>query len=306
MGLDFNLEAGNGVKIEADPSDKSITISLTNPGSSVTLTPAQIAALNNPKANGSSKFLTFREAADTINERDNTVKGFPKFIDIDTAEKEFKVPKTGIYKITAISGGSAGKCMIGETFGDILSLGIANDTIVEVNGVEYKAISPYTVDLPFLDEVPFGSYLRDGISGGGNKGQAGETAKGNGGTLIEMNAGGGGAGSPFPFHIDVKKSGDGIIEDKATNTKKKTYSGGYGYGAGGGGTYYDSTSEIKMVGGSSGQLMVKRVLMKKGETVKVTIGAGSDESFAENTTHKVYGGAGAPGAAMIEWDADQW
>lgn len=321
MGLDFNLEAGNGVKIEGNPIDKSITISLTDTGGSPALTQNQIAALNNPKANGSSKFLTYREAADIINEKESTPKGFPKLLDTSVPEDqwEFTIKKTGVYKIMAVAGGGCGFSMIGDQFPyPDFNGGFPHASFVEVNDNEVLVAEPEgTVDIPFpyiREEGSFSNERLDAPGAGGSKCQSGQTCFGTGGEAIQgcdesqHMFGAGGAGSTFPINAEVKNTTEGKIIDKTNNTTRVTYNGGTGYGAGGGGAIFTTENLPPRLqsGGYASRTVRKRIILKKGDKVKVHVGKGAKELIQENSEYRIIGGKSSGGAVLIEWDNDQW
>ena len=320
MGVDFNIQAGNGVTLVTDDTEKSVTINIDS-NAILTLTDQQKRGLNNIHANATSKFLTFKEAAKIINAEDEKCEGFPKLIDMSVPEdqREFIIKKTGIYKMMAVAGGGCGFGMLRDQwpFPDFNG-GFPWRSSIDVNDNEVLLAEPEgTIDIPFpyiREQGSFSSERLEAPGAGGSKCQPGQTCFGTGGGAIQgcdesqHMFGAGGAGSTFPINAEVKNTTEGKIINKTDNTTRVTYDGGTGYGAGGGGALFteENLPPRLQPGGYASRTVRKRMLLKKGDKVTVHVGKGAKELVQEDDNYRIIGGKGADGAVFIEWDTDQW
>lgn len=286
MGTEVNFKAGNGITLIPDTANGVITIKgeAPPPTPGLNLTQNQKDALVNPIANENNKFITVNEIREFIVGGSAPLQGFPLLL---TADENFQVSQNGRYRITAVGGGGAGYGDLGGTTPNQV-LVPSTPTIIKLGDKTFTArgghsASNVTADTP---EFPYDG-IRGAVKGGDNR-QNGENAKGNGGSGGE---GGGGGGSPFPKGEELFLTTGGYV----TDTEGILYpagSGGNGYGAGGGG--YNGA------GGSSGYLLVKEIVLLKGEVLNITIGKGATAAFYSSGVEAIGGGNGAPGAVLLE------
>ena len=304
------LKAGTGISLEANASNKEITINST-------ITEEQLGKLS---GSGEDELITRKMMELYVNQIDTEENGFGG---LWFHSGKFKVIESGEYQIDLVGGGGGGALGLlgaptneqvavkegergGNTYisftGDIVEVrggrgGIPHADWDTITSQEIKLTDTLTNGCVFPHSYfrhPDGMYIWPGIY------------QTNGSHYTTT----GGAASPFPFRstLNFTKLGIGF-----NNSNFGVATGGYGYGAGGGGNNVGLNPTITTAhiptGGFSGYYKRIRRYFTANEIIDISIGAGGLGGRAISTRDKdpitnefiVYsGGDGAPGAVMFK------
>lgn len=283
MSNQITLKSGNGINLIGNASNKEITIAST-------ITEEQLLKLSG----GPNGFITRTEVETLIanssgGSAGGTPAGFPKLILISST---FTIPANGRYRISMVGGGGGGSTgWVGDFVNDnsFISGNDGSDTKVTIGGQTIIAKGGHggQPNGGGISTIPYDG-TKGALSGGG-KGQMGGTGAGPGGTATSYSGGGG--GSPLNYNTHM------IYAKQPYCSTGESSSNGYGYGAGGGGIHGNNNKNGG--GGSSGYLVVHEQIFTQNTQLTFIIGAGGKEVYRGQQPY--HSGAGADGAAVIEW-----
>ena len=220
--------------------------------------------------------------------------GFPKLF---TASREYIIPITGKYRVTAVGGGGGGSAYYnnnwttewykGKNGGDTKL--IFNDKTYIAKGGEAGGINNnFLMPQKRFNGTSGSTYGGYGVTNGENGyGESGINIRHPNSTEFMY---GGGAGSPFNFNANK------IYQDEFVHNLYSS-NPGYGYGAGGRswGNKYIDNSIYGPGGGCSGELFVEELLLNKGQKLKIIIGAGGNGGYGSLSV------LASNGAVLFEW-----
>lgn len=283
MSNKIELKAGDGINLEGNSSNKTITIKTK-------VTDAELAKLT---ATGNDALVTKAEVQSIISSNSgNSVAptGFPKFFTVST--ESFIIPEDGRYKITVVGGGAAGKIYGSETLAGTNPMGGSSDVYINNTHALRGESGSFNYVPPTNLNIVWNKGGKAGFNGESIGG--GKAGKGFMAHLI-----GGGGSSPLNYNVNVIHA---TPPTKSTVPAFSIEDQAHGYGAGGSGFALEGYEDFQ-VGGPSGVLQSKIFELIKNDILKILIGAGGNSlhHYISSENSNIRTGDGVQGAVLIEW-----